>query len=195
MVELARSRVRGPVLQGALPNLPLPDNLFDAVTANFVVNHVSNPAASVRDLARVTRPGGSVAMTIWPSPTTTPGGWREFIGGIYADAGVRPIPSGDLDPSLDFERSAVGLGDLAERAGLETLACTDLQWEWTIAPRDLWAGIAGGVAGAGATYLAQTPDTRQRVHNLFTTRAAEAVGPAGALTFRATAAYVLALAT
>lgn len=62
-------------------------------------------------------------------------------------------------------------------------------------PLDLWAGIAGGVAGAGATYLAQTPDTRQRVHNLFTTRAAEAVGPAGALTFRATAAYVLALAT
>lgn len=67
MVAVAAEVVPRRLMQGALPDLPFRDDEFDVVTANFVVNHVADPRAAMRELARVTRPGGSVAATIWPA--------------------------------------------------------------------------------------------------------------------------------
>ena len=69
MVELCAARVpAADVREATLPALPFADGEFDAVVANFVINHVADPAAAVRELRRVVRPGGRVAVTIWPSP-------------------------------------------------------------------------------------------------------------------------------
>lgn len=66
MLRLGGRRHSGLALvQGALPNLPFARGSFDAVTANFVVNHTPDPRASIRELRRVARPGGRVALTIW----------------------------------------------------------------------------------------------------------------------------------
>src|SRR5215469_16339991 len=51
-----------------LPALPFEDAQFDAVLANFVINHVGRPMAALAELRRVTAPGGHVAVTIWPQP-------------------------------------------------------------------------------------------------------------------------------
>lgn len=61
MVTTAGARLRGSparVLRASVLELPLPDASFDAVTANFVVNHLSDPRAGVEEIARVLRPGG-----------------------------------------------------------------------------------------------------------------------------------------
>ncbi|HEY1484537.1 MAG TPA: class I SAM-dependent methyltransferase, partial [Micromonosporaceae bacterium] len=69
MVEKTREHVPD-VRIGTLPDLPFLDGTFDAAVANFVINHVGDPAAAVRGMRRVVHTGGMVAVTIWgDSPT------------------------------------------------------------------------------------------------------------------------------
>jgi ubiquinone/menaquinone biosynthesis C-methylase UbiE len=46
-----------------LAALPLPADSVDATVANMVLHHAESPAAMLREMARVTRPGGWVAIT------------------------------------------------------------------------------------------------------------------------------------
>jgi ubiquinone/menaquinone biosynthesis C-methylase UbiE len=66
MLEIARRKAPGAETRHAvLPHLPFPDDFYDAVVANFVINHVGDPEAAVREMERVVRPGERVAVTIW----------------------------------------------------------------------------------------------------------------------------------
>lgn len=57
MVERATRAVpEADVRHGLLPGLPFADGEFDAVVANFVLNHVGHPAAALADLRRVAAP-------------------------------------------------------------------------------------------------------------------------------------------
>jgi ubiquinone/menaquinone biosynthesis C-methylase UbiE len=48
---------------GDIANLPQPDNAVDATVANMVLHHATDPAAMIAEMARITRPGGWVAVT------------------------------------------------------------------------------------------------------------------------------------
>jgi SAM-dependent methyltransferase len=50
---------------GAAESLPFADDEFDAALAQLVVNFMSDAAAGVREMRRVTRPGGTVAAAVW----------------------------------------------------------------------------------------------------------------------------------
>ena len=63
---------------------------------------------------------------------------------------------------------------------------------WSIRPDDLWAGVEGGIAVVGATYLAQSPAIRRAVKDLFLERCSQATSATGELEFPTEAAYVLA---
>jgi len=58
----------GTMVQGDTFHLPFPDDHFDRVICSEVMEHVHDYTAAARELARVTRPGGRLAITI---PTTT----------------------------------------------------------------------------------------------------------------------------
>jgi len=64
MVSRAAGVAHGDVLRASLPDTPFCEESFDAVTANFVVNHVDDPRAVMRELTRVTMRGGTVVATI-----------------------------------------------------------------------------------------------------------------------------------
>lgn len=49
--------------EGELGNLPLPNDSVDAAVANMVLHHVPDPARMLAEMARVVRPGGTVAIT------------------------------------------------------------------------------------------------------------------------------------
>lgn len=185
---MSASVVPGIVVQSALPELPFPASLFDSVTANFVVNHVSDPPAAMQELARVVRPGGRVAATIWTSARSE---WASMVSDAFEAAGVIPVPNRRLAPELDFPRSTQGLSRLCSSAGLTPVRATELTWEWVIGVESLWAGIAGGVAAAGETFLAQSPTVQAAAERQFLERAEERARE-GVLRFSSTAAYVLA---
>jgi ubiquinone/menaquinone biosynthesis C-methylase UbiE len=50
-------------IESDLAVLPRDDDSVDAAVANMVVHHVEDPAAMLREMARVTRRGGWVAVT------------------------------------------------------------------------------------------------------------------------------------
>ncbi len=51
------------LVQAPVDRLPLDDGAADAAVANMVAHHVPDPAAMLAEMARVTRPGGTVAIT------------------------------------------------------------------------------------------------------------------------------------
>ncbi len=58
----------GEMLQGDAFHLPFRDETFDKVICSEVMEHVHDYVGAARELARVTRPGGKIAVTI---PTAT----------------------------------------------------------------------------------------------------------------------------
>jgi demethylmenaquinone methyltransferase/2-methoxy-6-polyprenyl-1,4-benzoquinol methylase len=59
-------RIR-PVL-GQAEHLPFGDGSFDSVSFTYLLRYVDDPAAEVQELARVLRPGGSIAMLEFSVP-------------------------------------------------------------------------------------------------------------------------------
>jgi demethylmenaquinone methyltransferase/2-methoxy-6-polyprenyl-1,4-benzoquinol methylase len=64
-----RARPGVPLLAGDALALPFADRAFDAVTAAFALRNVVDPAAAMRELHRVTRPGGRLVICEFSHPT------------------------------------------------------------------------------------------------------------------------------
>ena len=62
---LAEARRRLPdavrLVRGDAQALPFPDRAFDGLTFSYLLRYVSDPAATLRELARVVRPGATIA--------------------------------------------------------------------------------------------------------------------------------------
>lgn len=67
-LQFARRRVTDPSVRFAVADarsLPLAADSVDATVAGLVINFVPEPVAGVREMARVTRGGGTVAAYVW----------------------------------------------------------------------------------------------------------------------------------
>jgi demethylmenaquinone methyltransferase/2-methoxy-6-polyprenyl-1,4-benzoquinol methylase len=79
---LARARGRGgprmTFVQGEAERLPFADAEFDALTFTYLLRYVDDPEATMRELARVVRPGGRIGMVEFgvPSSPVLRAGWR-----------------------------------------------------------------------------------------------------------------------
>jgi demethylmenaquinone methyltransferase/2-methoxy-6-polyprenyl-1,4-benzoquinol methylase len=64
MLALARQRFDDAVelVEAPADELPFADASFDHLTFTYLLRYVDDPAATMRELARVVRPGGAVAM-------------------------------------------------------------------------------------------------------------------------------------
>ncbi len=161
MLRIAARTAPGARLrQAGLPDLPFPDDAFDAVVANFVVNHLPDPREGVRELARVAAPGAPVAVTIWPSGQNVQS--RLWADVLEASGALAP-PSVRLPADKDFPRTLDGLAGLLAGAGLRAVDARPVRWTHRADADSLWRGAAAGVGGIGRTVTSQTPEVRERM--------------------------------
>jgi demethylmenaquinone methyltransferase/2-methoxy-6-polyprenyl-1,4-benzoquinol methylase len=76
--------------QSDVLHLPFADNSFDAALVGFGLRNVADPAAGVKELARVVKPGGRVVILEFSSPRVA---WFAKIFEIYSRT-VMPILGG-----------------------------------------------------------------------------------------------------
>lgn len=155
------------VVDSGLPALPFADDSFDVVTANFVLNHVEDPRAAARELARVAR--GPVGATTWAQAPV------RFWADIAERAGIDTGPPQHLPPEKDFDRTTDGFGAMLREAGWASVAVREKTWTWRVDPAALWASAEGGVAGAGRLYARLDAGERQRFRAAFDAICAELV--------------------
>lgn len=60
---------RVPKIAGDATRLPFADNVFDAVTISFGLRNIADREAALREMARVTRPGGRLVVCEFSTPT------------------------------------------------------------------------------------------------------------------------------
>jgi len=144
-VEQCRANVPGAdVRVGPAEALPFEDQAFDRALAQLVFHFVSDPAAAVAEMKRVSHPGGQVAACVW-----------DMTGGMtmiraYWDA------AREADPDAPDEIERFGgkpgqLVDLWREAGLEDL--TDCALEVSSRYEDfdeLWQSFRRGEGPVGA---------------------------------------------
>jgi SAM-dependent methyltransferase len=159
MADLAGSRLGQDVVVAGLPDLPFAADGFDAVTASFVLNHVDDPRAGARELARVGAPGGFVRASVWgSSPPPQARMWNALLDA--ADAVRPPVPR--LSADRDFERTPHGLAGILGEAGLAVTDVGTASWTWRVAAADLWAGLTS-VGSFGVLWRAQSADVQAGV--------------------------------
>lgn len=87
--------------EGLAERLPYPDQTFDAVISQFGLMFFSDRAQALREMLRVLRPGGHLAVAVWDSLAHTPAYAAEvallarIAGEDAADALRAPFALGD----------------------------------------------------------------------------------------------------
>src|SRR4051812_22178779 len=71
-------------VEGRAEHLPFEDASFDALTFTYLLRYVDDPAATLKELARVVRPGGRIAMLDF----FVPGGVARPAWGLYVRMGL-----------------------------------------------------------------------------------------------------------
>ena len=144
------------VRTGVVEELPFRDDGFDVTLAQLVVHFMADPVSGLREMGRVTRPGGLVTACVWDhagggGPLTT--FWRA---------------AHDLDPGAPGEAGLAGareghLAELCEAAGLHQVESTLLTANVRFATfADWWEPFTLGVGPAGA-YVTGLDEARREV--------------------------------
>ena len=81
------------LVEASASSLPLTDESFDALTFTYLLRYVDDPGATLAELARVVRPGGTIAGLEFAVPR---GIWRPFWH-VYVGA-VLPAAGRAIDP-------------------------------------------------------------------------------------------------
>jgi demethylmenaquinone methyltransferase/2-methoxy-6-polyprenyl-1,4-benzoquinol methylase len=82
-----RTRPELPLLAGDALALPFAGASFDAVTISFALRNVAEPVAALRELHRVTRPGGRLVVCEFSHPT------NPAFRTVYRSYLVRALPA------------------------------------------------------------------------------------------------------
>jgi SAM-dependent methyltransferase len=142
------------VRQCAAEDLPFADDAFDVAMAQLVVHFMADPVLGLREMARVTRPGGVACACVWDHA-----GGRGPLAAFWS--AVR-----EIDPAADDESGLAGVreGDLARlfaQAGFGGTQVTTLTVRVRHASfEQWWEPFTLGVGPAGAYVASLSPDRR-----------------------------------
>jgi demethylmenaquinone methyltransferase/2-methoxy-6-polyprenyl-1,4-benzoquinol methylase len=107
MLAVARQHLPASVrlVEASAEQLPFDNASFDALTVTYLLRYVDDPGATLAELARVVRPGGTIASLEFAVPTGVWHPlWRVYVGAVLPGAG-RVISPGWLDVGRFLGRS------------------------------------------------------------------------------------------
>ena len=144
MVETARSEAERRGItnvrfqQCSADDLPFPDNCFDAVVCRLGVMLFPDPLAAIREMLRVTKPGGRLAFVVWHKSELNP--FCYAVTNVM-DQHVKSQPE-DPDAPGAFRFAEPGkLANVLKEAGAIDVKDAVLKFEIAapISPREFWA--------------------------------------------------------
>src|ERR1041384_6954740 len=100
------------VRRGTAEELPYDTATFDAALAQLVVHFMTDPVVALRQMARVTRPGGVIAACVWDGPTGALAPFWDAVHVIDPDAEDEALLSGAHRGHLTELFDAAGLRDV-----------------------------------------------------------------------------------
>ena len=171
------------VRRSAAEELPYPDATFGVTLAQLVVHFMADPVRGLREMRRVTVPGGTVAACVWDHA-----GERGPLAAFWSAAR-------ELDPAVTDESGLPGVreGDLASlfsQAGLESTRENTLTVRVRHASFDEWWQRFTLAVGPAGDYVASLPPDRgaalrERCRRLLPGEPVEITAVAWAVTGRA----------
>jgi SAM-dependent methyltransferase len=136
--------------------LEIPGATFDKTLALLVLNFIPDAAKALRELVRVTRPGGTVAAAVWDY-----GEGMQMLR-VFWDEAVALDPA--IAPRDERNMSLSRRGELAalwRSTGLERVEDQPITIELAFASfNDYWRPFLGGQGPAGA-YVVSLPEARR----------------------------------
>lgn len=125
-----------PKVAGDATRLPFADGVFDAVTISFGLRNVVDHSAGLREMARVTRPGGRLVVCEFSTPT------NALFSTVYKEYLMKALPrmaqavSSNPDAYVYLAESIRAWPDQPELARrIAAAGWTDVRW------RNLTGGI------------------------------------------------------
>jgi ubiquinone/menaquinone biosynthesis C-methylase UbiE len=184
---VAACRRRNPgadVRQGVAEALPWADDMFGAALSCLVIAFMDDADAGMREMVRVTKPGGKLGVCMWDIA----GGGMTMLHLFWsAMQTVKPDAEGEQ------ERAGTAEGDIAERlkrAGARDVAAGSLEVSVHYSGfEDIWTPFTFGVGPAGQALSSLEDDQKAAVR-----QAIRAQLPTGAFSLAARSWYATATA-
>ncbi len=135
MLHAGASR-RVPMVAGDAMALPFADAVFDAATISFGLRNVTDFAAGLREIARVTKPGGRLVVSEFSTPTFGP------MRTVYMNYLMRALPRVATAVSSNPDAYVYLAESIRAWPGQEELARTIEAAGWT---EVRWRNLTGGI--------------------------------------------------
>ena len=137
MLQVGRKRLPHlPFVAGDAMTLPFADASFDAVTISFGLRNIHDPAQGLREMRRVTRPGGRLVVCELSTPV-----WPPFRT-IYQEYLMKALPQIAKRVASNSEAYEYLAESIAAWPGQQGLAelLLDAGWEQVA-----WRNLSGGI--------------------------------------------------
>ena len=164
VVEIAKRNVPGADFQqGDAQSLPFNDDSFDAVVCGYGVIHVPDPEQALKEMRRVLRPDGRMAISVWEAPAPT-NGFGVLFGALKQHGNLEvPLPHGpDFFQFSATDTLVSALRDIA----LRDITVQQVEQTWAMdAPLAIIQAVLEGGVRARGLLLAQTDMARAAIES------------------------------
>jgi demethylmenaquinone methyltransferase/2-methoxy-6-polyprenyl-1,4-benzoquinol methylase len=137
MLQVGRSRLPAmPFVAGDAMRLPFADDSFDAVTISFGLRNIHDPLQGLREMRRVTRPGGRLVVCEFSTPVFPP--FRT----VYEEYLMKALPAIARRVSSNssaYEYLAESIAAWPDQRGLAEVIM-DAGWQDVA-----WRNVSGGI--------------------------------------------------
>jgi SAM-dependent methyltransferase len=165
MVELARKLVPGATFEeGNGEALPFEDETFSAVACSFGLLHMAQPETAVREVARVLRPGGTFAFTVWYGPDNGSEFFRVLLR-TYQELADMNVDLPPAPPLFALSDSTV-YEPMLRRSGFQDINGHSLAIVWPLrGPETVFEFATKGAVRTRMLYERQSHDVQQRIRD------------------------------